>query len=125
MTPPVAANDEPQSDVRMELKRLDHHITRHGESLSTTLERVLLMDARLKLVEEYSITRKIAEAREDERDKNLKDQLQRMQDEISALRTETRADIKSIRGIGTKALGIVAGAVLLAITTWVLKGGLT
>ena len=123
MTPLV--NDEPQSDVRAELKRLDHHITRHGESLSTTLERVLLMDARLKLVEEYSITRKIAEAREDERDKNLKDQLQRMQDEISALRTETRDEIKSIKGVGTKALWIVAGAVILAITTWALKGGLT
>ena len=115
----------PGSDVWTELKRLDHHITRHGESLSTTLERVLLMDARLKLVEEYSITRKIAEAREDERDKNLKDQLQRMQDEISALRTETRDEIKSIKGVGTKALWIVAGAVILAITTWVLKGGLT
>lgn len=123
MTP--LGNDEPQSDVRAELKRLDHHITRHGESLSTTLERVLLMDARLKLVEEYSITRKIAEAREDERDKNLKDQLQRMQDEISALRTETRDEIKSIKGVGTKALWIVAGAVILAITTWTLKGGLT
>jgi predicted flavoprotein YhiN len=123
MTPLV--NDEPQSDVRAELKRLDRHITRHGESLSTTLERVLLMDARLKLLEEYSITRKIAEAREDERDKNLKDQLQRMQDEISALRTETRDEIKSIKGVGTKALWIVAGAVILAITTWALKGGLT
>jgi hypothetical protein len=117
------AIDEPSPDVRTELKRLDHHLTRHGESLSTTVERVLLLDARLKLVEEYSITRKIAEAREDERDKSLKDQLQRMQDEISALRTETRDEIKSIKGVGAKALWIVVGAIILAITTFALKGG--
>ena len=69
------------------------------------------MDARLNFVKEYSITRKIAEAREGERDKNLKNQLQRVQDEISA-RTETQDGVKSV---GTKALWIVAGAVILAI----------
>jgi hypothetical protein len=118
MSPQV--NEEPARDIPNELKRLDHYITRHGESISSVIERVMLMDARLKLVEEYWVTRKIAEAREDERDKALYERLDRTDADIKALRSE----VKDMKGVGAKALWVIAGAVLLAVTTWVIKGGL-
>lgn len=118
MSPQVT--DEPPADIQAELKRFDHYLTRHGESLSTVLERVMLMDARLKLVEEYTVTRKIAEAREDERDKALYERLDRMDGKMKTIET----DVNGIKGLGTKALGIVGSALLLAFVAWVLKGGL-
>jgi len=111
MSPQV--DDEPIRDVPSELKRIDHYLTRHGEILSSYGDRMTLMDARLKLVEEYTVTRKIAEAREDERDKALYSRLDRIE-----------KDIDGIKGLGSKALWVVGSAVILAIVTFALKGGL-
>jgi hypothetical protein len=118
MSPQV--NDEPPSDIPGELKRIDHYLTRHGEIMSSYADRLSLMDARLKLVEEYTVTRKIAEAREDERDKALYERLDRMDGKMKTIET----DVNGIKGLGTKALGIVGSALLLALVAWVLKGNL-
>lgn len=111
MSPQV--DDEPMRDVPSELKRIDHYLTRHGEILSSYADRMALMDARLKLVEEYTVTRKIAEAREDERDKALYTRLDRIE-----------RDIDGIKGLGAKALWVIGSAVLVALVAFVLKGGL-
>jgi hypothetical protein len=118
MSPQV--EEEPMPDVPHELKRIEHYLTRHGEIMSSYNDRLTLMDARLKLVEEYTVTRKIAEAREDERDKALYARLDRMDGKMNTIET----DVNGIKGLGTKALGIVGSALLVALVAWVLKGNL-
>lgn len=54
----------------------------------------------------------LIQAREDERDKRLYERLDEMQTEIEAVRSESRAGIKEIKGVWVKLQWIVISAVI-------------
>lgn len=106
-------DDFPSGDTAQRLERLDHYITRQGEIISAIVKDVFALQARVQTLELYAETRRITEAREDERDKALYGRLDRIE-----------KDVDSIKGIGAKALWIVGSAIILAAVGFVLKGGL-
>jgi len=106
-------NDPPSGDIGHRLDRLDNHVTRQGEMISSIIKEAVNVELRVRTLETYAQTRAVTEAREDERDKALMVQLGRME-----------KDIESIKGLGSKALWVVGSAVLLAFVTFILNGGL-
>lgn len=105
----------PQRSFEDALKRLDE-IERYSkvntESISKIADLYSEADKRLKRLEELAQSRAITEAREDERDKALYSRLDRIE-----------KDVESIKGIGSKALWIFASAVIVAVATFLIKGG--
>jgi hypothetical protein len=99
-------------DVSYRLEKLEQYVAKQGESISTVTQECIALKIRLVRLEDLAQSRAITEAREDERDKALYDRLDRME-----------GDIKSIKGLGFKALGVVGAAIALALVSFLIKGG--
>lgn len=71
------------------------------------------IDKRVQVLEQIQQDRRVVDVERNARETA-------MQKDISAI----QADIQAIKGFGTWALRLVAGAVILAFTAWVLGGGI-
>lgn len=100
-------------DALRRLQKLEQYMSQHGNSISELVKAHSSLDDRVKRLEELAQSRAITEAREDERDKALYGRLDRME-----------AEIKGIKGIGSKALWVFIAAIITAVSTFVLRGGL-
>jgi hypothetical protein len=122
----MADNDEHKHDLvnlAVIARRVDaiHYIVeKHGQTISEIVSEAVAIDMRVRSLEGLAQTRAITEAREDERDKSLYDRLGRMEEQIK----ETRAEIKGIKSVGSRALWIVGSGLLTAVVGFILKGGL-
>lgn len=105
------------------LEALEKYARTHGEALTSLTDRTGDHGKRLDRLEELAQARAITEAREDERDKALYRRLDEMDAKIEKMSKDTKADIAAIRGPLVKAVGIVLGAILLAIVTFMVAGG--
>ena len=123
------------------LEDLERYARQHGESITVLTDALGTHDIRIKSLEELAHLRAITEAREDERDKNLYDRLDRMEMKISSVEgsgentlekrllslTNTintiNEDVKSLKGNRTWIVMAIVGAVLTALITLVLNGG--
>lgn len=124
MTPQTLENDfSGTTDQRVE--KLIYYATRHGMALSHLTDAHDDLLLRLRRLEEERERRAIVEAREEERSKALMDKLVFMQKSIDDTRSNLNDKIDGLKRIGSKALGIALGAVLLTAVKWVLEGGLT
>lgn len=95
------------------LEKLIFYMIRHGGSISTLTDDVLDIRARLRTLEEDRHARAVADARAEERDKNL---LQEME--------YVKRSLRDLKGVLNKALAVIFGAILLAVVKWVLDGNL-
>jgi hypothetical protein len=102
------------------LQELIFQQERQNDRIAEIIKEAFAIGARVRALESYAQSRAIVEAREDERDKALYDRLARMEDHI----TDTKSEIKGIKGLGAKVLWTIASALILALVTFVLKGGL-
>jgi len=142
--PPKTNRKRPSTSnaaVMARLVDLERYARTHGESLSALTSNLEEHDLRLKTLEGLAQIRAIAEAREDERDKNLYARLDRMDAQIHAIKgegensLETRLisltnstkvigdNVKSLMNNRNWIVVIVVGAVLTALVSFVIKGG--
>lgn len=106
-------------DHKRRIEELERFVAQQGTSISTVIQSTATLLTRIEKLESLAQARAITEAREDERDKALYARLDRMDDAIEKARDE----IQDIRGIGAKALWVFISAIILAITTFLIKGG--
>lgn len=112
MTPETLENDF-SGDVEQKVNRLVYYATRHGSAIAALTDGLQDIRVRVQALEEERHKRAIDDARQEERDKALQEELKSLKEAVN-----------SLKGIVNKAVSIIFGAVLLAFVAWVLKGGL-
>lgn len=85
---------------------------RQRETISEIVNEAVALDMRVRSLEGLAQTAAITKAREDARDEALYERLSRIEDQI-----------KDIRGVGSKALWIIAGGILAGIVAFMMAGG--
>jgi hypothetical protein len=101
-------------DKRSTVERLslvERDVRGHARSIGEIVKSVASLSDDVKKLGEWQMTRLVAEAREEERDKALYGRL----DRIDASVNGTKDDIKAMRGVWTRILWIAAGVVVPAI----------
>jgi hypothetical protein len=96
------------------LKELEFHNERRDERISEIIREAVAMTARINALEQYTQSRAVIEAREDERDKALHDRLGRMEESMKETKTEIKGEINAIKGIVPRSLWIIATAIVSA-----------
>jgi hypothetical protein len=101
-------------DKRSTVERLtlnERDIRSHARSIGEIVKTVASLGDDVKKLGEWQMTRLVAEAREEERDKALYGRL----DRIDASVNGTKEDIKAMRGVWTRILWIAAGVLVPAV----------
>jgi hypothetical protein len=107
-------NHPDRHDTRSTVERLslvERDVRGHARSLTEIVKSVASLADDVKKLGEWQMTRLVAEAREEERDKALYGRL----DRIDASVNGTKDDIQSMRGVWTRILWIVAGVLVPAV----------
>ena|SRR5687767_2863389 len=99
--------------VMRRLDVIERDLRDHVKTFTAMTEQAQSWHQRLVAVELAFRRWEIAEARAEERGIRTREQLEKMEEELEAL-----------RGVGTKLLWIVAGGVITAFLAFVLRGGL-
>lgn len=89
---------------------LERDSGRHARSITALVQAQAAHGKEIDALGEWRMSRLLAEAREEERQKSLLDRLER----IDASILGTKGDIKSMRDVWTRILWIVAGVVIPA-----------
>ena len=118
-------------NVPRRVQELERHASNQGTTIATLVTAQADFLKRLERLEALAQMRAITEAREDERDKALYNRLDRMEDQIQAVKSdlqkqieETKKDLMSFKGLGVKALWVFVSAFIVAFAAWIIKGGL-
>lgn len=90
---------------------LERDVRSHARSIGEIVKVVGSLGDDVKKLGEWQMTRLVAEAREEERDKALYGRL----DRIDASVNGTKDDIKAMRGVWTRILWIAAGVLVPAV----------
>ena len=113
---PPDIDDEPldprteRLTIRERVGLLERDSRSHARSLTEIVNVVGELSVDMKKLEEWQMTRLLAEAREEERDKALYGRLDRIDTSING----TKDDIKAMRGVWTRILWIAAGVIIPA-----------
>lgn len=95
------------------LDMIERDLRDHAKTFSAMMEQGLAMQQRVSGLEIAFRKWEIAEARAEEREKRLNERLEKIDE-----------GLETLRGFGAKLLWIVAGVVITAFLTFVLRGGL-
>ena len=101
---------------------VERDLRAHSRSITEIVQSQRSLDLRLGELEEWKVTREIAAAREDERDKSLGERLGRIESSIADGLSGLKKDISSIRGFGWKIFWIAATPVVTAIVVLIAIG---
>jgi hypothetical protein len=110
---PQTMETEFSGTLEHKVEKLIFFATRHSFVVQQSLENTASLALRVKALEEDQNRRDLA-------DERARGQMEAMLTEIKYVKDT----LKGVRGVLTKALWIIAGAVLLAATNWVMTGGL-
>lgn len=94
----------------------------HSRSITEIVQNSRILEGRISALEEWKVTRDIAAAREDERDKSLYDRLGRIETSVASGISSLKKDISAIRGFGWRVFWIAATPVVTAIIILVAIG---
>lgn len=112
MTPQTMENDFGGTPEQT-LDRLKYYATRHGAAITQLTDSMQDVRVRLQSLEDDRNRRNISDARQEERDLALQNELKYLKEAVQGL-----------KGILNKAVAIISGAVLLALVNWALSGKL-
>lgn len=101
------------SDFLQRLLQLENHANRHASSLSEFVKMLDGVEKRVETLEERHQARQIVEARQEERDIQLERRL-----------VGIEGGIEGIKNVGAKFFWVVTGAIVVAFTAFVIRGGL-
>lgn len=110
---PDRASFEFGDSTEQRVERLIHYAIRQGNTTSVIVEDISDIKRRLAALEQDRQARAVADARAEERDKNLMQEI-----------TYVKDSLKALKSVMNKATAIIFGAVLLAVVKWVLDGNL-
>lgn len=100
-------------ETRVALTERD--VRAHSRSITELVLNDQKQSASLKELEEWKLTRLLAEAREDERDKALGDRLGRIENSIEKGIAAAIAEVNAIKGNFSKAFWIAMGTIIPAV----------
>lgn len=103
-------------DIDKLLRRMDtveRSQTDHSRIITEIVNETGKIDARVKVLEQIQQDRRVVDVERNSRENS-------MQKDISSI----QSDIQAIKGFGTWALRLVAGAVILAFVGFILSGGI-
>jgi DNA-binding transcriptional MerR regulator len=112
MSPEIQQN-EFGGTAESRIEKLIFYATRHGMLLSNMGLSIEDIRSRLRVLEEDRQRNAIQDARREEQDKALLNELKALKDQVLAM-----------KGVVNKAVGVIFGAVLLAVIKWMLDGNL-
>jgi hypothetical protein len=110
---PSTQESEFSGTLEHKVEKLIFFATRHSFTVQQAIEKTADLALRVQALEEDRQRRDLAD--------------ERARGQMTALLTEityVKETLKGVRGVLTKALWIIAGAVLLAATNWAIGGGL-
>lgn len=114
----TADDDEERHPTRVDkrstverLSLVERDVRSHARSIGEIVDHVQSLGIDVKKLGEWQMTRLVAEAREEERDKALYGRL----DRIDASVNGTKDDIQAMRGVWTRILWIAAGVLVPAV----------
>ena len=112
-------SEEFARDYVRRITELERYAATQGTTIAEAVKAQAVLNERVLQLEQLAQSRAITEAREDERDKALYERLTRMETSIA----DTRGEVREIKGIGAKALWVFISAILVAVATFLVKGG--
>lgn len=101
---------------------VERDLRAHSRSITEIVQDQRKLETRISEIEEWKVTKEIAAAREDERDKSLYERLGRIELGIEHSFTSLRKDIGAIRNFGWKIFWIAATPVVTAIVILIAIG---